>query len=88
MRVTSPKDRIQDFCFIPFCRILEEQNRRQGLSAEELEELPPLPEFTPMYNMVMSNIIDGIHVELDRTSWISVDSQPLRYKLDTLGIPM
>ena len=69
-------------------RIMEEQNRRQGLSVEELEELPPLPEFQPLYNAVMSTTIDNIHVELNRTSWISVDSQPLRYKLDTMSIPM
>ena len=75
-------------CYSHFSRIIEEQNRRQGLSAEELDELPPLPEFKPMYNAVMSTIIDGVQVELNRASWISVDDQPLRYKLDTMSLPM
>lgn len=60
---------------------------RQQLTIEEQNNLIPLPTFEPLYNSVTTTILDNINVEIDRTSWITVDSQPLRYKLDSTDVP-
>ncbi|XP_048243432.1 transient receptor potential cation channel subfamily M member-like 2 [Haliotis rufescens] len=64
-----------------------EEQSRQKMSPEEVEKLSPLPEFTPMWNTVFIEKVDDVSVDLDRTSWITFDNQPLRYKLDTTDLP-
>ncbi|KAL8598697.1 hypothetical protein ACOMHN_033261 [Nucella lapillus] len=82
-----PED-IQTFVDPDALEISDEQNRRQRLSPQELEELPALPEFKPLYNTVHCSIINGVNVEIDRTSWITLENQPLRYKLDSTNLPL
>ncbi|KAK7467859.1 hypothetical protein BaRGS_00036896 [Batillaria attramentaria] len=78
------------FCVDPdILLIKEEMEKRVQMTPEELEEanLPPLPEFEPMYNALVTTVVDDNNVEIDRTSWISQNNQPLRYKLDASCVP-
>ncbi|XP_076468214.1 transient receptor potential cation channel subfamily M member-like 2 [Babylonia areolata] len=86
--VTSFPEDIQ-ICVDPdVIELMDEQNKRQRLSPEELEQLPPLPEFKPLYNTVHCCIINDVNVETDRTSWMTVENQPMRYKLDSMNLPL
>ena len=58
------------------------------MTDEEVKELPPLPVFKPTWNAVITYRDKKVRREVDRRSWIDKDNQPLRYALDTLGIPM
>lgn len=58
------------------------------MTEEELQKLPPLPVFVPKWNSVVTYKEDGVKKAIDRRSWIDKDNQPLRYTLDTLGIPV
>ncbi|XP_046572246.1 transient receptor potential cation channel subfamily M member-like 2, partial [Haliotis rubra] len=64
-----------------------EEQARQKMSPEEVEKLPPLPDFSPMWNTVFIEKVGSVSVDVDRTSWITFDNQPLRYKLDTTDLP-
>lgn len=70
-------------------KIKEEVERRAQLTPEELEgaNLPPLPPFHPMYNALLTTLVNDVNIEVDRTSWITQNNGPLRYKLDTSGVP-
>jgi hypothetical protein len=49
----------------------EEVGKRQGLSQEELDALPPLPDFDPQWNTLYSYIVEKITripIEADRGS--------------------
>ncbi|XP_060602842.1 transient receptor potential cation channel subfamily M member-like 2 [Ruditapes philippinarum] len=54
---------------------------------EELDRLTPIPEFTAKWNTVTTFKENGERREIDRRSWINVDNQPLRYTIDSLGLP-
>lgn len=59
------------------------------MTPEEMEKssLKNLPDFDPMYNALITTVVDEVSVEIDRTSWISQNNQPLRYRLDASLIP-
>ena len=54
---------------------------------EDSSRLSPIPEFVPCWNSATIMREHGVPREIDRRSWINVDNQPLRYVLDTLGLP-
>ncbi|KAL3880135.1 hypothetical protein ACJMK2_032401 [Sinanodonta woodiana] len=63
------------------------QDERAPLSEAELEALPPIPQFNPVWNAVVIMKKDGKKREIDRRSWITDEGQPLRYALDPTGLP-
>ncbi|XP_041360001.1 transient receptor potential cation channel subfamily M member-like 2 isoform X2 [Gigantopelta aegis] len=74
---------------IDIMQLRQQEEERKKLGADELEDLPPLPVFEPMWNSVFSSYIKDtdVQIEVDRTSWITFDNQPLRYRLDKSGLP-
>ncbi|KAK3100700.1 hypothetical protein FSP39_023943 [Pinctada imbricata] len=69
--------------------LMKLRQERELLSEEDLSELPPLPVFTPKWNMVLAKRL-GVDktMIIDRRSWISMDNQPHRYKVDASGLPI
>lgn len=58
------------------------------MTDEEKQDLPPLLSFSPKWNSVVT-YKKGQHTRaVDRRSWITIDNQPLRYKLDPIGLPL
>ncbi|XP_076467609.1 transient receptor potential cation channel subfamily M member-like 2 [Babylonia areolata] len=35
-----------------------------------------------------SCVIDGVSVEINRTSWITVENEPVKYKMDSMNVPV
>ena len=58
------------------------------MTEDELNGLPPLPIFKPTWNAVITYKEKGVRREVDRRSWIDKDNKPVRYSLDTLGVPV
>lgn len=57
------------------------------MTEEDRLEQPALPVFRPMWNAVVTYRQENTTREVDRRSWITIDSQPVRYKLDPTGLP-
>lgn len=55
---------------------------------EEATESPSLPVFKPKWNSVVTYRDKDLRREVDRRSWIDKDNQPLRYALDSVGVPI
>ncbi|KAL4230550.1 hypothetical protein ACF0H5_010931 [Mactra antiquata] len=68
--------------------LIKLKEERLALGSDDDGGLSPLPKFNPKWNAVTSYKVKGEKREIDRRSWINIDDQPLRYKLDSLGIPL
>ncbi|XP_052825070.1 transient receptor potential cation channel subfamily M member 2 [Octopus bimaculoides] len=88
---TKPKDQFLEYEIVFVdedifeLRALEEL--RAQMPEEERVEQPALPNFRPMWNAVVTYRQGNATREVDRRSWITIDSQPVRYKLDPSGVP-
>ena len=63
------------------------REERALLSEEDTASLIPIPDFSPKWNAVVTYKEKGKRRDIDRRSWINVDSQPLRYTIDQLDLP-
>ncbi|KAL5012942.1 hypothetical protein ScPMuIL_011493 [Solemya velum] len=88
---SKPKDQFTEieltFVDEDIIEILRQEDERAQMTEEELAELPPLPQFNPKWNSVVTYRHGDNTREIDRRSWITLDSQPFRYKLDPVGLP-
>lgn len=71
-----------------FCRIKLLQLERDLLPDEERAELSPLPSVNIMWNKVVTSKINEGKQLFDRRSWVMMDNQIYRYKIDPLGLPL
>ncbi|KAJ8317915.1 hypothetical protein KUTeg_003006 [Tegillarca granosa] len=67
---------------------LKEEREKIPEEDEGQEDLPPLPNFSPVWNSVVTYKVDNITREVDRRSWMSHEDQPLRYRIDPIGLPL
>jgi len=65
-----------------FCRIKLQQLERDLLPDEERAELSPLPAVNIMWNKVVTSKINEGKQLFDRRSWVMMDNQIYRYKID------
>ena len=72
-------------------RLRKLKEERAKMTEEELIGLPPLPSIP---NMKWNYILTVVHHNgggtqiIDRRSWISMDDQPCRYRLDPNALPL
>lgn len=88
---TKPKDQFfeDEIVFVDedILELRAQEELRSQMTEEERLEQPALPVFRPMWNAVVTYRQENTTREVDRRSWITIDSQPVRYKLDPTGLP-
>ncbi|XP_076076624.1 transient receptor potential cation channel subfamily M member-like 2 isoform X3 [Mytilus galloprovincialis] len=68
--------------------IKQQRQKRNLLSEEERAELPPLPSINIVWNKIVTSKLDVGTQMYDRRSWVMLDNQICRYKIDPLGVPL
>ncbi|XP_071134130.1 transient receptor potential cation channel subfamily M member-like 2 [Mytilus edulis] len=67
-----------------------QQHERELLTEEERAVLPRLPVLNMVWNKVVTQKVPGVKGKrmFDRRSWIMMDNEMCRYKIDPLGLPL